>query len=86
MKGFVSYIVKALAEYPHEVAITEVSGKQTTILELRCHPKDVGRLIGRSGKTIAAIRTLLSNLAAKQGCRAVLEVAESSGHGHAVTD
>jgi predicted RNA-binding protein YlqC (UPF0109 family) len=43
---------------------------------LRCNPKDVGRLIGRSGKTIAAVRTLLSNLAAKQGRRAVLEVAE----------
>lgn len=76
MKEFVSYIVRALAEYPDEIAITEVAGKQTTILELRCHPKDIGRLIGRSGKTIAAVRTLLSNLAAKQGRRAVLEVAE----------
>jgi predicted RNA-binding protein YlqC (UPF0109 family) len=76
MKDFVSYIVGLLAEYPNEVTITQVTGKQTTILELRCHPKDVGRLIGRSGKTIAAVRTLLSNLAAKQGCRAVLEVAE----------
>jgi predicted RNA-binding protein YlqC (UPF0109 family) len=76
MKEFVSYIVRSLAEYPDEIAITEVAGKQTTILELRCHPKDIGRLIGRSGKTIAAVRTLLSNLAAKQGRRAVLEVAE----------
>jgi predicted RNA-binding protein YlqC (UPF0109 family) len=76
MKDFVSYIVRALAEYPDEIALTEVTGKQTTILELRCHPKDIGRLIGRSGKTIAAVRTLLSNLAAKQGRRAVLEVAE----------
>ena len=76
MKEFVIYIVRALAEYPDEVAVTEVVGKQTTILELRCHPKDVGRLIGRSGKTIAAIRTLVSNLASQRGCRAVLEVAE----------
>ncbi len=76
MKDFVTFIVRALAEYPDEVAVTEVVGKQTTILELRCHPKDVGRLIGRSGKTIAAIRTLVSNVAAQQGCRAVLEVAE----------
>ena len=76
MKEFISYIVRSLAEFPDEISITEVAGKQTTILELRCHPKDIGRLIGRSGKTIAAVRTLLSNLAAKQGRRAVLEVAE----------
>jgi predicted RNA-binding protein YlqC (UPF0109 family) len=76
MKEFISYIVRALAEFPDEISIVEVAGKQTTILELRCNPKDVGRLIGRSGKTIAAVRTLLSNLAAKQGRRAVLEVAE----------
>lgn len=76
MKEFVRYIVGLLAEYPDDITITEVAGKQTTILELRCHPKDVGRLIGRSGKTIAAVRTLLNNLAAKQGVRAVLEVAE----------
>ena len=76
MKEFIIYIIRSLAEYPDELFVTEVVGKQTTILELRCHPKDVGRLIGRSGKTIAAVRTLLSNLAAKQGCRVVLEVAE----------
>ncbi|MEI6147694.1 MAG: KH domain-containing protein [bacterium] len=76
MKEFIIYIIRSLAEYPDELFVTEVVGKQTTILELRCHPKDVGRLIGRSGKTIAAVRTLLSNLAAKQGRRAVLEVAE----------
>ena len=76
MKDFVTFIVRTLAEYPDEVSVTEVAGKQTTILELHCHPKDVGRLIGRSGKTIAAIRTLVSNVAAHKGCRAVLEVAE----------
>ena len=76
MKDFVIYIVRSLAEYPKEISVTEVAGGQTTILELHCHPKDVGRLIGRSGKTIAAVRTLLSNLAAKDGRRAVLEVAE----------
>jgi uncharacterized protein len=76
MKEFIIYIIRSLAEYPDELSVTEVVGKQTTILELRCHPKDIGRLIGRSGKTIAAVRTLLSNLAAKQGRRAVLEVAE----------
>ena len=76
MKEFVLFIARALAEHPNEIAVTEVDTRQTTILELRCHPKDVGRLIGRSGKTIGAFRALLSNLAAKQGRRGVLEVAE----------
>ena len=76
MKDFVVYIARALADHPDEITVTEVVGKQTTILELRCHQKDVGRLIGRSGKTVASFRTLLSNLAAKLGRRAVLEVAE----------
>ena len=76
MKPFVLYITRALLDHPGDVVVTEVAGKQTTILELRCHPKDVGRLIGRSGKTISALRVLLSNLASKEGRRAVLEVAE----------
>lgn len=76
MKPFVLYITRALLDHPGDVVVTEVIGKQTTILELRCHPKDVGRLIGRSGKTISALRVLLSNLASKEGRRAVLEVAE----------
>jgi uncharacterized protein len=76
MKEFVTFIARAMAEHPDAVVVTEVAGKQTTILELRCHPKDVGRLIGRSGKTIAALRTLVSNYAAQKGCRTVLELAE----------
>lgn len=76
MKDFVTLIAKAMAEHPDAVVVTEIAGKQTTILELRCHPKDVGRLIGRSGKTIAALRTLVGNYAALKGCRTVLELAE----------
>lgn len=76
MKQFVLYITRALLDHPEDVSVTEVKGKQTSILELRCNPKDVGRLIGRSGKTISSLRVLLSNLASKQGRRAVLEVAE----------
>lgn len=76
MKDFVIYVARELADHPDEIKVTQVDGKQTTILEVRCHPQDVGRLIGRSGKTIAALRTLLSNVAAKHNRRAVLEVAE----------
>jgi predicted RNA-binding protein YlqC (UPF0109 family) len=76
MKDFVLYIARALAEHPQELSVTEIRGRQTSILELRSSPKDLGRLIGRSGKTIGALRTLLSNLAARQNRRAILEVAE----------
>ena len=76
MKDFVLYIARALAEHPQDIRVTEIRGQQTSILELHPSPKDVGRLIGRSGKTIGALRTLLSNLAAKEKRRAVLEVAE----------
>ena len=76
MKDFVSFVARELADHPDELVVTAVDGKQTTIFEVRCHPQDVGRLIGRSGKTIAALRTLLSSVATKHGRRAVLEVAE----------
>jgi predicted RNA-binding protein YlqC (UPF0109 family) len=76
MKDFVLYLTRALAEHPRALSVTAIYGQQTTILELRPHPEDVGRLIGRSGKTIGAVRTLLSNFAAKEKCRAVLEVVE----------
>jgi uncharacterized protein len=76
MKDFVLYITRSLAEHPQEISVTEIRGQQTSILELRPSPKDVGRLIGRSGKTIGALRTLLNNLAAKHKRRVVLEVAE----------
>ena len=49
MKDFVIYIIRSLAEYPKEISVTEVAGGQTTILELHCHPKDVGRLIAFAG-------------------------------------
>ena len=76
MKDFVNYVARELADHPDEIKVIQVDGKQTSVFEVRCHPQDVGRLIGRSGKTIAALRTLLSNVAAKHNRRAVLEVAE----------
>ena len=76
MKEFILYVARALAEYPDDVMVTEVDGEHTAVLELRCSQKDLGRVIGKNGKTIAALRTLLSNIAAKQGRRAMLEVVE----------
>jgi predicted RNA-binding protein YlqC (UPF0109 family) len=76
MKEFIENILKALANYPDEVAISELYGQQTIIFEVRCNNDDMGRIIGRSGKTIGAIRTLLGVLAAKQRKKALLEIVE----------
>ena len=76
MKDLVEYIAKTLVDYPEELHITEIEGERTIVFELRCNDEDVGKIIGKSGKTIGAIRTLLSTVAARQNRRAVLEVVE----------
>ena len=76
MKDLLVYVVRALVDHPDDVCITELDGEQTAIFELRCHAEDVGKVIGKSGKTVGAIRTLLGTMAAKEGRRAFLEVVE----------
>ncbi len=76
MKQILENIAKALVDAPNEVQITEVDGDKTVIFELRCNAKDVGKIIGKSGKTVGAMRTILNSMAAKQGRKAVLEVVD----------
>jgi uncharacterized protein len=76
MKELIEYIARELVDHPQEVRITEVDGERTVVFELRCHPDDIGKVIGKSGKTVGAIRTLVSTLAAKTGRKALLEVVE----------
>lgn len=76
MREMLEYIIRALVDHPDDVKITEVEGERTVIYELRCHPDDVGKVIGKNGKTVGAIRTLLSTAAARQNRRAMLEVVE----------
>ncbi len=83
MRSFVVAIGRALADHPDEIAVSELQGKRTVVLEMRCHPDDMGRLIGKSGRTINAMRTLLETMAAKQKQKSVLEVVEyarNDGH------
>lgn len=79
MKAFIEYVVKALVDHPEEVDIREVDGERVVVFELRLNPTDVGKVIGKSGRTITAIRTLLTSAAAKNGKRAMLEIIEPEG-------
>lgn len=76
MKELIDYIVRTLVDHPEEIDIAEIEGERTIVYELRCNPDDVGKVIGKSGKTVGAIRTLLSTVAARQNRRAMLEVVE----------
>ena len=79
MKAFIEYVVKALVDHPDQVNVTEVDGERVVVFELRLNQTDVGKVIGKSGRTITAIRTLLTSAAAKQGKRAMLEIIEPGG-------
>lgn len=78
MQEFLDYVVKGLVEHPDEVAITPVERNGMTIYELRVSPEDMGRIIGKQGVTINAIRSLLQAGSARKGMRCMLEVVESS--------
>ena len=76
MKEFVEYIVKNLVDNPDEVKINEIGGSQTLIIELSVDKEDIGKIIGKKGKTINAIRTLLMSVASRNGVRVNLEILE----------
>ena len=76
MREYITHILKALANHPENVIVSGLFGKQTVIFEIRCNSKDMGRIIGKSGKTISAIRTLFGVVAAKQRKKALLEIVE----------
>jgi predicted RNA-binding protein YlqC (UPF0109 family) len=76
MQAFLEYVVKGLVQKPEAVTITPVEREGTTIYELRLDPQDVGKVIGRQGMTINAIRSLLLAGSAKKGMRCTLEIVE----------
>lgn len=76
LKDLVEYIVKNLVDRPDNVSVSEISGEQATIIELRVAPEDLGKVIGKGGKTARSIRTLVHAAASKEHKRAVLEILE----------
>ena len=76
MKDLVEQIAKALVDQPDKVQVREVLGEQTTVLELRVATEDLGKVIGKQGKTARAVRTLLAAAGMKVRKRFVLEILE----------
>jgi predicted RNA-binding protein YlqC (UPF0109 family) len=70
----VEFITKSLVDDPSQVYVSEIEGENSVILELRVGPEDMGRVIGKGGRTVNAMRTLIRVLAAKQGKRVTLEI------------
>jgi predicted RNA-binding protein YlqC (UPF0109 family) len=76
MKELIKYISQSLVDNPEKVEVTEVVGEQTSVIELRVAKEDLGKVIGKQGRTAKAIRTILSAASAKIHKRSVLEIIE----------
>jgi len=76
MKELIEYIAKALVDNPEEVSVTELEGEQSTVIELKVAKEDMGKVIGKQGRTAIAMRTILSAASAKIKKRSVLEILE----------
>ncbi len=76
MKELIGYIARALVDNPDQVSVAEVEGNQTSVLELKVAKEDLGKVIGKQGRTARAMRTILSAASAKVRKRTVLEIIE----------
>jgi predicted RNA-binding protein YlqC (UPF0109 family) len=74
MKKIIKTIAQALVDEPDLVSVTEIGGMHTSILELKVSKSDIGKVIGKQGRTAGALRTILSAVSAKLKKRAVLEI------------
>ena len=76
MQELISYIAQALVDHPEEVKVTEIEGNQTSVLELKVAKEDLGKVIGKQGRTARSMRTILNAASAKLKKRTVLEIIE----------
>ncbi len=76
MKELIKYMAQALVDNPDQVEVSEVIGEQTSVIELRVAKEDLGKVIGKQGRTAKAMRTILSAASTKQHKRTVLEIIE----------
>jgi predicted RNA-binding protein YlqC (UPF0109 family) len=76
MKDLISYITKSLVDKPEEVVVTEIEGEQTSVIELKVAKEDLGKVIGKQGRTARAMRTILGAASTKLKKRSGLEIIE----------
>ncbi len=76
MKELIMRIAESLVDHPDQVVVSEITGEQTSVIELRVAKDDLGKVIGKQGRTAQAVRTILSATGAKWRKRAVLEILE----------
>jgi uncharacterized protein len=76
MKDLLDFIVKKLVDHPDDVAIAEVTGEQTCVYELRVNKEDLGKVIGKQGRTARALRTVLSAASVRENRRVMLEIVD----------
>ena len=74
LEGFVDYVVKALVDYPDEVTVSTVENGEGASIQIRCRKEDIGKIVGKRGKTIMAIRSLVSGAAGRQRKRVSVDV------------
>ncbi|MBN1254890.1 MAG: KH domain-containing protein [Deltaproteobacteria bacterium] len=76
MKELIEYIAKSLVDNPDKVKVTEIEGERTSVIELSVAKEDLGKIIGKQGRTARSMRTILSAASTKNNKRAVLEIIE----------
>jgi predicted RNA-binding protein YlqC (UPF0109 family) len=76
MKDLIKFMAQALVDHPEQVEVSEVAGEQTSVIELRVAKEDLGKVIGKQGRTAKAMRTILSAASAKLRKRTVMEIIE----------
>ena len=76
LKGLVQFMAQTLVDFPDKVEVTEIQGEQTTVFELKVAKEDLGKIIGKQGRTARALRTILNAASTKLRKRSVLEIIE----------
>ena len=76
MKNLITFIAKALVDDPEEVVVSEINGTQSSVIELKVAKEDIGKIIGKHGRTVVAIRTILGAASMKLKKRCVLDLLE----------
>ena len=76
LKNLIEYLAKALVDMPEKVEVNEIVGEQTTVIELKVDKSDLGKVIGKQGKTARSLRTILNAASTKLRKRSVLEIIE----------